>query len=164
MHVLAARAHKLKGWVFSTHTTQMAQLISLLGEQPMGDWNEEKCRVFLHQRKHPFWRSAILVTGITKTSVCACGSLSIPVVSTDLSVPQGAALMLLKNGQNQRDPWSARSSSRRSPSVFASGVYTSSEEEFCISVFPAGLWVLPPPLITQVTFSFLLLCFLFLPN
>lgn len=97
-------------------------------------------------------------------SVCACGSLSIPVVSTDLSVPQGAVLMLLKNGQKQRDRWSARYSSRRSPPVFASGVYTSSEEEFCISVFPAGLWVLPPPLITQVTFSFLLLCFLFLPN
>lgn len=70
-----------------------------------------------------FWWSSILVTGITRTSLCVCKSLSIPVVSTDLSVPPGVVLMPLKNSQNQWDPWSARSSGGCSPSVFASGVY-----------------------------------------
>lgn len=116
----------------------MAQPVSLLGEQATGEWNEQICGVFLHQRKHQFWWSTILVTGITKTSLHACNSLSIPVVYTDLSVPRGAVLMPLKNGQNQQDAWSARSSNGCSLSVFVSGVYTSSEEGFCIFVFPAG--------------------------
>lgn len=122
-------------------TTQMAQLIPLLGEQAMGDWNEQKCRLFLYRSKHLFWWSAILVIGITKASLHARDSLSILVVSTDFSVPQSAVLILQKNGQNQWDHWSPRSSSRCSLPVFTSGVYTSSREEFFISVFPAGSWV-----------------------
>lgn len=64
----------------------------------MGDWNKQKCRVFLHQKEHHFWWSVILVTGIIKPTLWACNSLSIP-LWTNLSFPWTAVLMPLKNVQ-----------------------------------------------------------------
>jgi len=122
----------------------MAQLTSLLGEQATVDCKEQKCRLFLHQRKHQFWWSAILLTGITKTSLCAQDSFSIPIVYTDFSIPQVAVLKPLKNSQNQQDPWSADPAA---DSLYSLLEFTPSY------VLPAGSWVLPLPLISHVTFS-----------